>query len=73
MGLHLIAGTLNQAALARRRSGLAAGCWLVCAALFVVWTVVPVIDDQLERVEVGYALATGLLVILLTMVYRARR
>jgi O-antigen/teichoic acid export membrane protein len=73
MGLHLIAGTLNQAALARRRSGVAAGCWLLCAALFVVWTVVPVVDDQLARVEVGYVLATGLLVALLTAVYRAGR
>jgi O-antigen/teichoic acid export membrane protein len=73
MGLHLIAGTLNQAALARRRSGIAAGCWLAAAALFVVWTLVPVIDDQLVRVEVGYALFTGLLVVLLTGVYRAGR
>ena len=29
MGFHLIAGTLNQAALARRRAGLAAAAWLV--------------------------------------------
>ena len=73
MGLHLIAGTLNQAALARRRSALAAGCWLTCAALFVVWTLVPVVSDELVRVEVGYLGAAGLLVLLLTLVYRLER
>ena len=70
MGLHLAAGTLNQAALARKRAGTASAAWLLCAALFVVWTVTPVIGDQLVRVEVGYALATGLLVVLLGALYR---
>ena len=37
MGFHLIAGTLNQAALARRRGGLAAAAWLASAALFMLW------------------------------------
>src|SRR3954464_6535769 len=71
MGLHLIAGTLNQAALARRRSALAGAAWLGVAALFVAWTLVPLIDDQLLRVELGYALATGLLSTLLFAVYRS--
>jgi len=35
MGLHLIAGTLNQAALARQQAPLAAAAWLISAALFV--------------------------------------
>ena len=55
MGFHLCAGTLNQAALARGHARAAATMWLVCAALFVVWMVVPAIDDELLRAEVGYA------------------
>ena len=35
MGLHLISGTLNQAALARGRAALGIGRWLIAAALFV--------------------------------------
>ena len=54
MGFHLIAGTLNQAALARRRAGLAAAAWLLCAALFVAWVVSPIVDDEVLRVETGY-------------------
>src|SRR4051794_4250369 len=71
MGLHLVAGTLNQAALARGQAGRAGAAWLGVAALFVAWTLVPLIDDQLLRVEVGYALATGLLSTLLFLVYRS--
>jgi O-antigen/teichoic acid export membrane protein len=70
MGLHLVAGTLNQAALARGQAGLAGAAWLACAALLVVWTVVPVIGDQLLRVEVGYAGATAALSGALLLVYR---
>ena len=36
MGLHLVSGTLNQAALARGRAPLAAAAWLIAAALFVL-------------------------------------
>jgi O-antigen/teichoic acid export membrane protein len=61
MGFHLAAGTLNQAALARGRSAQAAGAWLAAAVLFVLWMVVPAIDDELVRAEVGYAGATALL------------
>lgn len=70
MGFHLVAGTLNQAALARGRARLAAGAWLLGAAVFVVWMVVPVIDDQLVRAETGYLAAAALLCALLTAVYR---
>ncbi len=61
MGFHLSAGTLNQALLARGRAGLAAGTWLVCAALFVAWMAVGIVGDELVRAEVGYAGATALL------------
>jgi O-antigen/teichoic acid export membrane protein len=61
MGFHLAAGTLNQAALARGRAAQAAAAWLACAVAFVVWMVVPIVDDQLIRAEVGYAGAAALL------------
>ena len=69
MGFHLCAGTFNQAALARGRDRAAAGAWLVAAALFVVWMLVPVVDDQLVRAEVGYAGAAALLCALLAGLY----
>ena len=40
MGLHLSAGALNQAALARGQAARAAAlCWLLAAAVFVGWMV----------------------------------
>jgi hypothetical protein len=72
MGLHLIAGTLNQALLARHKDRIASGAWLACAAAFIGWTFVPVVGDPLLRVEIGYAAATALLMTLLYVVYRAR-
>jgi O-antigen/teichoic acid export membrane protein len=70
MGFHLIAGTLNQAALARGRAGLAAVAWLLCAALFVGWMVSPVVSDEVLRVETGYFGAAVLLSGLLFGLYR---
>jgi O-antigen/teichoic acid export membrane protein len=70
MGLHLTAGTFNQAALARGRAHQAAAAWLVAAVVFVVWMVLPVVSDELVRAEVGYAGAAGLLCGLLYVLYR---
>ena len=72
MGLHLMAGTLNQAALARGRARAAAVCWLVSAALFVVFVATSSGHGSAEvtRVEVGYFGATLVLSILLWLVYR---
>ena len=70
MGFHLIAGTLNQAALARGRAPGAALAWLLSAALFIVWMLSPVIDDQLLRMEVGYCAASALLSLALAALYR---
>jgi O-antigen/teichoic acid export membrane protein len=70
MGFHLIAGTLNQAALARRRAGLAAVAWLISAALFVAWMVSPVVNDEVLRVETGYFGAAFVLSGLLFGLYR---
>jgi O-antigen/teichoic acid export membrane protein len=71
MGAHLTAGTLNQAALARDRAGVAAACWLASAAAFVVWMASPVVEDELVRAQVGYFGAAALLCALLAAVYRA--
>jgi O-antigen/teichoic acid export membrane protein len=70
MGFHLMAGTLNQAALARDDAGRAAAAWLLAALAFVGWLVAPVIDDELLRAEVGYLGAAALLCTLLAFVYR---
>jgi O-antigen/teichoic acid export membrane protein len=70
MGLHLCSGALNQAALARDRARAAAGCWLLAAALFVVWMLLPAISEQLLRAEIGYAGATAVLALALTVLYR---
>jgi O-antigen/teichoic acid export membrane protein len=69
MGCHLMAGTLNQAALARDHAGAAAVAWLVSAGAFLAWMLAPVMDDQLLRAEVGYFGGAALLCVLLTAVY----
>ncbi|MDX6656990.1 MAG: hypothetical protein QOH62_1783, partial [Solirubrobacteraceae bacterium] len=61
MGFHLVAGTLNQAALARGQAKRAAAAWLLAAAAFVVWMLLPVVDDRLARAEFGYMGAAALL------------
>lgn len=70
MGAHLIAGTLNQAALARGHAWPAAISWLAAGALFAAWMLAGPIDDALLRAEVGYCAATVLLSGLLYVVYR---
>jgi O-antigen/teichoic acid export membrane protein len=61
MGFHLAAGTLNQAALARRRGPQAAAAWLGTAALFLAWLLVTPLDDPVLAVELGYCVTTALL------------
>ncbi|HEX4720575.1 MAG TPA: hypothetical protein VH300_18790 [Thermoleophilaceae bacterium] len=73
MGLHLIAGTFNQAALARHQDRISSAAWLGCAALFMIWTFLPVVGDPLTRVEVGYMGSTVILAALLWLIYRAGR
>jgi O-antigen/teichoic acid export membrane protein len=70
MGFHLMAGTLNQAALARDHAGRAAAAWLLAAVAFVGWLVAPLVDDELLRAEIGYLGAAALLCGLLALVYR---
>lgn len=70
MGAHLAAGTLNQAALARGRQKQAAAAWVAAAVALVVWIAVPVVDDVLLRVEVGYLGTTALLCAALAVIER---
>jgi O-antigen/teichoic acid export membrane protein len=70
MGLHLVSGTLNQAALARGHARHAAIVWLAAAALFVVFVATPTISSEVTRVEVAYFVATLVLCSLLWLVYR---
>jgi O-antigen/teichoic acid export membrane protein len=70
MGLHLAAGTLNQALLARGRASAAALCWLVSATVFVLFTALHTIAHEVERVEVGYLIGTLVLSALLAAAYR---
>ena len=70
MGFHLVAGTLNQAALARGRAAHAAVAWLLCAILFVGWVTTSVVDDEVLRVETGYFGAALLLSVFLYALYR---
>jgi len=70
MGLHLTAGTLNQAALARGRASIAAVAWLTSAVLFVVFVATHTIASEVTRVEVGYFGAALVLCALLWLIYR---
>jgi len=71
MGLHLAAGTFNQAALARGRNAQAAVAWLSSAALFVVLVAMPTVNSEVTRVEVAYFSAALVLCGLLWAIYRA--
>jgi O-antigen/teichoic acid export membrane protein len=73
MGLHLMSGTFNQAALARGRARAAAFCWLTAAGLFVAFVAFHTIANEVTRVEVGYFIATTVLCTLLSTLYRVSR
>jgi O-antigen/teichoic acid export membrane protein len=69
MGLYLSAATLNQAALAKGQLRRASFCWLGCAVAFVIWILVPIVSDELNRVVYGYLGAAALLCALLYWLY----
>jgi hypothetical protein len=70
MGLHLVAGTFNQAALARGRSMVASLAWLTAAGLFVGLMLAPTFANQVRRLELAYFVATLCLCALLWLIYR---
>jgi O-antigen/teichoic acid export membrane protein len=72
MGFYLSSGTLNQAALAQGQARRSAACWVTSAAAFLVWNLLPVLNE-FRRVEVGFAGAAALLCGLLYLLYRSPR
>jgi len=70
MGLYLGCVTLNQACVAQGQVRRAAGRWLACAGLFILWNFLPIVGDEFRRVEIGFALTAGVLFALLYLVYR---
>jgi O-antigen/teichoic acid export membrane protein len=70
MGLYLCSVTVNQACIAQGQVRRASARWVGCAALFVAWNFVPLVDDEFRRVEIGFTLTAGVLLLLLFLVYR---
>jgi hypothetical protein len=69
MGLYLAATTLNQAALAQGQARRAAICWAACAAGFLAWSLIGIVEDPARRIEVGFAAAAAALCVLLWRAY----
>jgi len=69
MGFYLSSGTLNQAALAQGQARRASARWAICGIAFLIWNLLPVLDE-FRRVEVGFAGAAALLCGLLYLLYR---
>jgi O-antigen/teichoic acid export membrane protein len=69
MGLYLSAVTINQACLAQGQVRRASIRWIACAALFIAWCFLPLVDDEFRRVEVGFAATAGVLLGLLYLIY----
>jgi O-antigen/teichoic acid export membrane protein len=70
MGLYLSAVTINQACLAQGQVRRASWRWIACAVFFVAWCLLPLIDDEFRRVEIGFTLTAGALLTLLYVIYR---
>ena len=70
MGLYLASVTVNQACLAQGKVKIAAAAWITCAALFVVWNLVPLVEDQFRRTEIGFTVAAAALLAALYVIYR---
>jgi O-antigen/teichoic acid export membrane protein len=69
-GLYLCSVTVNQACVAQGQVRRAAARWITCAGLFIGWNFLPLVSDEFRRVEVGFALAAGVLFGLLYLIYR---
>jgi O-antigen/teichoic acid export membrane protein len=69
-GLYLSSVTVNQACVAQGQVRRAASRWILCAALFIGWNFVPLVDNEFHRVEIGFTLAAAALLGLLYLIYR---
>jgi O-antigen/teichoic acid export membrane protein len=70
MGLYLCGATLNQAALAAGRAKQASVCWIVAAAAYVVFLLVPGFDDRVLQLELGFLFGAVVLCAELYWLYR---
>jgi O-antigen/teichoic acid export membrane protein len=70
MGFYLAAVTVNQASVAQGQARRASIRWISCAAFFILWTVLPVIEDVNRRVEIGFTLTALILLTSLYWIYR---
>jgi O-antigen/teichoic acid export membrane protein len=70
MGLYLCGATLNQAALAAGRATQACVCWVVAAAAYVVFLLVPGFDDRVLQLELGFLFGALVLCAELYWLYR---
>jgi O-antigen/teichoic acid export membrane protein len=69
MGLYLASVTINAAVLAQGQVRRSAIRWTACAVLFVVWNLVPLVEDEFLRTEVGFTASAALLCGLLYRLY----
>jgi O-antigen/teichoic acid export membrane protein len=70
MGFYLAAVTVNQATVAQGQARRASIRWISCAAFFILWTVLPLIEDVNRRVEIGFTLTALILLAGLYWIYR---
>jgi O-antigen/teichoic acid export membrane protein len=70
MGFYLAAVTFNQAALAQGQARRASIRWIACAVFFIVWTVLPMIQNVNHRVEIGFTLTALILMSSLYYIYQ---
>lgn len=70
MGVYLCASTLNQTALAAKKTGKAVACWLVATTFFVIWEYGAFVSDPLDRVAIGYPVTSLILFTLLFVLYQ---
>ena len=72
MGLYLASVTVNQACIAQGQVRRASVRWITCAAVFIAWNFVPLVENEYHRVEIGFMLAAGVLLALLSSSTAAR-
>ena len=69
MGLYLSTVTINQACVAQGQVRRAAARWIGCAAFFIAWNFLPLVENEFRRVEIGFVLTAALLLGLLSLIY----
>ncbi len=70
MGFYLAAVTVNQATIAQGQARRSSIRWISCAVFFIVWTLLPFIENVNHRVEIGFTLTALILMSTLYYIYR---